>query len=289
MRSVRPMNDAQVKAWKPAVAGVREVLHARFHQHAYPMHTHDSWTLLLIDQGLVRYDLDHHEHGAPQSSLTLLPPDVPHDGRSAQPGGFRKRVLYLDRDLLGTDRIGSAVDHPQLLDPVLRLRVQTLHDVLLQRTEDLEADSRMALIRERLCAHLGRADDGPAIDRRDPGTATRFRELLDARVRPGVSLAQAAQLLHRHPTHLVRAFSREYGMPPHLYLTGRRVDAARKHLLAGMPAAEAAVQAGFYDQSHLNRHFSRMLGISPARYARTGQPRSDQPAQPERPRPARPA
>jgi AraC-like DNA-binding protein len=92
-------------------------------------------------------------------------------------------------------------------------------------------------------------------------------ELLDARVQPGLSLDQAATLLHSHPTHLVRAFSREYGLPPHLYLTGRRVELARRHLLAGLPPAEAAVQAGFYDQSHLTRHFRRMLGTTPTRYA----------------------
>jgi transcriptional regulator GlxA family with amidase domain len=56
-------------------------------------------------------------------------------------------------------------------------------------------------------------------------------------------------------------------MPPHLYLTGRRVDMARRMLLAGMRPADVATAAGFYDQPHLTRHFRRMLGTSPARYA----------------------
>jgi AraC-like DNA-binding protein len=259
--------EAQIAAWQPSLTGVREVLHARFVEHAYPMHTHDSWTLLIIDSGLVQYDLDHHRHGAMTSLVTLLPPDVPHDGRSIRPEGFRKRVLYLDRGLLGDDLIGPAVDNPGLADPLLRLRVHQLHNVLTQRTEDLEAQSRLWLIRDRLQEHL-RADPGPAAHRHRPELARRLRELLDARVEPGITLEQAAGLLHSHPTHLVRAFGREYGMPPHLYLTGRRVELARRHLLAGRPPAEAAVLAGFYDQSHLARHFRRMLGISPTRYAR---------------------
>ena len=97
--------------------------------------------------------------------------------------------------------------------------------------------------------------------------AVQLRELLDARVQPGISLDEAAGLLDRRPTHLVRAFSREFGLPPHLYLTGRRVELARRHLLAGLPPAEVAVLAGFYDQSHLTRQFRRMLGVSPGRYA----------------------
>jgi len=80
-----------------------------------------------------------------------------------------------------------------------------------------------------------------------------------------------------HPTHVVRAFTRRHGLPPHRYLTGRRIDRARRLLLAGMPAAEVASAVGFADQSHLTRHFRRMLATSPgayARSARTAMPRS---------------
>jgi len=267
------VRDARITAWRPPIAGLREVLHADFPSHAYPMHTHDSWTLLIVDEGVVRYDLDRHEHGALTSLVTLLPPNVPHDGRSVRPEGFRKRVLYLDPGLLGTvDRTGAAVDNPGLTDPMLRLRIHQLHEALAWKTEDLEAQSRLLLIVERLNEHLRRGQHGPtvgaSVSPRSPGVAGRLRELLDARVQPGISLTEAARLLHSHPTHLVRAFSREYGLPPHLYLTGRRVDLARRHLLAGVPAAEVAVRAGFYDQSHLTRHFRRMLGVSPTRYAR---------------------
>ncbi len=86
----------------------------------------------------------------------------------------------------------------------------------------------------------------------------------------GLSLRAAALRLHSHHAHLVRAFSREFDMAPHQYLTGRRVDLARRLLLDGMRAPDAATAAGFYDQSHLSRHFKRVVGTSPGRYARSG-------------------
>jgi hypothetical protein len=63
-----------IRAWRPPVAGVAEVLHAHFPEHAYPSHTHDTWTVLLVDAGTVRYGLDRHEHGALGDRVTLLPP-----------------------------------------------------------------------------------------------------------------------------------------------------------------------------------------------------------------------
>jgi AraC-like DNA-binding protein len=48
---------------------------------------------------------------------------------------------------------------------------------------------------------------------------------------------------------------------------GRRIDRARKLLLAGCPPAEAAIAAGFFDQAHLTRHFRRHTATTPARFA----------------------
>ncbi|MFJ5777740.1 AraC family transcriptional regulator [Streptomyces sp. NPDC093094] len=262
----------EVSAWRPRVPGVVEVFHARFTEHAYPMHVHDVWTLLIVDEGAVRYELDRREHGTARDTVTLLPPQVPHNGSPATAHGFRKRVLYLDLPRLDESLVGPAVDGPDLVDPLLRRRVAQLHTALADGGDALEAESRLTLIGERLRTRLRprTAGDAPA---EDPGrtaeVARRLRELLDARLPGGVGLEEAARLVHAHPAHLVRAFTAAFGIAPHQYVTARRVDRARRLLLAGLPPAEVAPAAGFYDQSHLTRHFRRVTGTTPGRYARS--------------------
>ncbi|NGO43311.1 helix-turn-helix transcriptional regulator [Streptomyces ureilyticus] len=260
----------EVSAWRPRVPGVVEVFHAHFTEYAYPMHVHDAWTLLIVDDGAVRYDLDRHEHGTPHDTVTLLPPHVPHNGSPATPHGFRKRVLYLDATQLDESFIGPAVDGPDLADPVLRTRVGQLHSALRHPGDELEAASRLALIGERLRGHLRPRLTGPTGERPSPdhGVAHTLRELLDARLVPGIALDEAARLVHAHPAHLVRAFSAAFGIAPHQYLMSRRVDRARRLLLGGHPPSEVATATGFYDQSHLTRHFKRLVGVTPGRYAR---------------------
>lgn len=259
----------EISAWRPPVPGVVEVFHAHFVEHAYPMHVHDAWTLLIVDDGAVRYDLDHHERGTPHDTVSLLPPQVPHNGSPATAHGFRKRVLYLDMTQLDESFIGPAVDGPDLADPLLRRRIGQLHAALAHRGDELEAESRLALISGRLRAHLspGLPADPAAGDR---GVARDLRDLLDERLREGTTLDEAASVLHAHPAHLVRAFSAAFGIAPHQYVTSRRVDLARRLLLDGRPPAEVATAVGFYDQSHFTRHFRRILGTTPGRYARTG-------------------
>ncbi|MCI0386811.1 AraC family transcriptional regulator [Streptomyces sp. CNQ085] len=267
------VDHSQIRAWRPPVAGIDEVFHAHITDHVYPMHTHEMWTLLIVDNGMVRYDLERHEHGALDQTVTLLPPNVPHNGRSVTPDGFRKRVVYLDASQLEDSLIGLAVDSPVLDDPLLRRRIHQLHLTLEDQGDELEAESMLALVSERLRDHLHRRVEDRA-QVQDSGIAHRLRELLDERFVQGISLQEASETLHVHPAHLVRVFSRELGMGPHQYLIGRRVDLARRLLLRGMAPRLAAAAAGFYDQSHFNRHFKRFLGISPGRYARSGAART---------------
>ncbi|MDO0927098.1 AraC family transcriptional regulator [Streptomyces sp. TG1A-8] len=255
----------EVTAWRPRVPGVTEVFHARFTEYAYPMHVHDAWTLLIVDDGAVRYDLDRHEHGTPHDTVSLLPPHVPHNGSPATPDGFRKRVLYLDASQLGNDLIGAAVDGPDLRDPVLRRRVGQLHAALARPGDELEAESRLTLVGERLRAHLG--DRAGGRRRPDPALARSLRELLDEHVTGAPTLTDAARLLHAHPAHLVRAFSGAYGIAPHQYLVSRRIGRARRLLLDGLRPGEVAAATGFYDQAHLTRHFKKLVGVTPGRYA----------------------
>jgi len=260
------VTGVDLRAWAPAVPGIAEVFHARFTDHAYPVHAHDTWTLLVVDQGVIRYDLHRSEHGALRAGVTLLPPHVAHTGRSATAHGFRKRVLYLDTSLLDPALTGAAVATPSFPDPLLRARIDQLHHALDGPGAELEAESRLALIGDRIRLHL--SAERPAPGPSPHGLAGDLRDLLDARLTSGLTLASASEILHAHPAHLVRSFTATFGLPPHRYLTGRRIEAARRRLLDGEPIAEVAAAVGFHDQAHLTRHFTRLVGTTPRRFTR---------------------
>jgi len=247
------------------VPGIVEVFHARFTDHVYPPHAHDTWTLMVVDDGVISYDLHRHEHSAPTGTVLLLPPHVAHTGRAAHPGGFRKRVLYLDEDVVDPALIGRAVDAPAPADELLRTRVDQLHRALAEPGGALEAESRLVLIGERIHQTFGRPPAGGPTR-----LADELRDLLDSRLTDGITLREAGERLHADPAHLVRSFGKEFGLPPHRYLVGRRVEAARRRLLDGEPIADVATGVGFHDQAHLHRHFTRLVGTTPRRFARMG-------------------
>jgi len=61
-------------------------------------------------------------------------------------------------------------------------------------------------------------------------------------------------------------FRRQVGQAPHRYICTARVRRAQDLLDAGMPTASVASETGFYDQSHLSRHFKTVCGMTPGQY-----------------------
>ena len=80
------------------------------------------------------------------------------------------------------------------------------------------------------------------------------------------SLAELAALSGVSRFQLLRGFFREVGATPHAYLVQLRLGLVRRHLAQGLPPADAALLAGFADQSHMTRAFVRQFGITPGRY-----------------------
>jgi len=78
-----------------------------------------------------------------------------------------------------------------------------------------------------------------------------------------VTLAEASAQLEASPTQLARAFTAAFGITPHAYVIGRRLDAARTRILDGQPLADVAADVGFYDQAHLTRRFKQFLRVTP--------------------------
>jgi AraC-like DNA-binding protein len=267
-----PPGVVSLRAWKPAVPGVREVLHARFGAHAYPLHTHDTWTLLIVDAGAIRYDLGRREGAARPSMVSILPPHVVHDGRPGARDGYIKRVVYLELDVIGEELIGPAADRPILPDPGLCRRVEALHDALACADDALEAEIRLNAVADRVRRVLGdKATDPPATS--DRRLAERLRQDLDEHVFERFTMAAAAQTIGADPTHLARSFVDAFGIAPHAYVMGRRIDAARERILDGQRLADVAADVGFFDQAHLTRRFTAFLGVTPGRYRRQATPR----------------
>jgi len=131
----------------------------------------------------------------------------------------------------------------------------------------LERESRLLLAFTHLIAR--HADSRPIVASFLPHeelAVRRVKSLLHDRYNERVTLAELASSAGFSPFHLLRLFHASVGMPPHAYLTQLRVSHAKDLLARGAAVAEVASLVGFTDQSHLTRHFKRIVGVPPGAY-----------------------
>ena len=97
-----------------------------------------------------------------------------------------------------------------------------------------------------------------------------------------IYLEDLAALAGLSVCRFVTVFRRQVGLTPHRYICHRRIGYAKRLLRDGVPMAQAASEAGFFDQSHFSRHFKNICGMTPGRYLREmgGLPRREADAWP---------
>ena len=215
-----------------------------------------------------------HEHGSAHVVAVLA-------------GGFVEREPSGWRDVNpGTIRVSGPARHDCDFGPQgARCLVVEVEDDALERlpaSRFLPEDGWLVRVARRLDAAVSSADPARGfavpglaaellaqVTRRLEGRAgppppwlARVRELLhdSAGVVPVAELAREAGV---HRVHLARTFREHHGVPVTGYARQLRLEAARRHVARGLPLAQAALRAGFADQSHLTRAMRASWGVTP--------------------------
>jgi AraC-like DNA-binding protein len=98
-----------------------------------------------------------------------------------------------------------------------------------------------------------------------PALKNRICEFIESHIGEKISLDTLSAMAGLSLHHFARAFQQSVGMPPHRYLLRRRLEQVEQMLRdTQLPLSHIAIAAGFSDQSHLNRHFRRLTGMSPS-------------------------
>jgi AraC-like DNA-binding protein len=234
---------------------------------AFEPHKHDTYAIGITTAGVQTFRYRGTRRVALPGQLHVLHPDEIHDGAAGTDAGFGYRILYiapeLVRDALGGAALPFVADPVQSRTPPTQLAASILADID-EPISDLARVAIAAMIADTLCALGGRPDRHPiTIDVRAVELA---RDYLAAHAGEQTPASTLERVTGNDRFTLARHFRQAFGTSPDRYRTMRRLALVRSAIETGVPLAQAAVRAGFADQSHMTRQFKRAYGLTPARW-----------------------
>jgi AraC-like DNA-binding protein len=257
----------QVEQHRSTVPGIEAM--TLVSNHHFPRHSHDQFGFGVMAFGAQRSWSGVGHVNASAGDVIMANPGEMHDGIPLDGKARGWRMIYLDPDLVAREVEEEIAGQAEIVRPVARDRVLSGHFARLFRCLTASQSERLAreenLLRSLIYILRKHGMARPSSSGPSPCIARALRRL-DSAPDKSVSLGELAALSGVSRFQLLRGFAREIGITPHAYLVQRRVRLARQLLADGQTPAQAAVQAGFADQSHMTRAFVRQLGITPSRY-----------------------
>jgi AraC-like DNA-binding protein len=273
-RSLQETAQESAKFWRDPALDNLEMLRAIYVTHSFSRHTHEGYAIGVIEQGIEEFTYRGATHQAPAGSIVVIHPGEVHTGHAANPEGWAYRMLYPDVSLMqkAAEFAGRLPEVPYFPNPVihapqLAMQMRQLHRAIECSPSALERESRFLWLFAQLVA--SHAEVRPCLTPLgdEVQLVRRVQDYLKTHYMHSVTLEQLAQLVQLKPLRLLRLFRKHVGLPPHVYLVQTRVMNAKALLRSGVPLVQVAVDTGFADQSHLNRHFKRLVGVTPKQYA----------------------
>lgn len=261
----------ETRFWMPPDMPGVSCLTASFTDQHFPPHAHDALVVAVTEEGGSRYTSRGRSDEATVAQLLVFNPTEPHAGHMRGSQRWRYRAWYFSSRAL--DDLARDTGRPRVPgfttnaigDPHLIAAFASAHRTLEH------GDATAA--RERLVEACGRLFSAWGHDGVPPAGAAGHRPAVDralARIREhfrdGISLRDLADEAGVSPFQLIRQFRHHTGMPPHAHLVRVRLHQAIARLRAGVPLADAAADAGFFDQPAMTRAFRRAYGITPGQY-----------------------
>lgn len=241
--------------------GGADILDSRVRRFSFAPHWHDDYVFAAYYGGQKDLRCGPDQHVTQAGEVLIIAPGTVHSASVRGHQGWHYKAIYLDEGrLCRATGVPAAVLARQIRDHAL-IRRNGMAGTLAQAL-DAGGTAELAISEWLLAALTGLPCADPARISPPAGLRLVHERIMDDPAAP-IRMADLTGLAGVSPAHLSRAFRASFGLSPFQMITAARLDRARRAIAAGARLADAAADAGFADQSHMNRWFRRTYGATP--------------------------
>lgn len=237
----------------------------------FPNHFHEYYVIGVIEDGERVLSCKDQEYTITKGDVLLFNPGDDHacvqcDGGTLDYRGFnitKEVMLDLAEEVTGRREL-PGFSHNVLPDGEIACYLRSLHESVMKGSDGSGKEEDLLFLLSLLIQRYGQPFESCIPEcREEIEKACAFMEQHYAE---RIYLDQICRFAGSSRSTLLRAFARSKGVTPYRYLENIRIGKAKKLLEQGVSPAQAALQTGFYDQSHFTDQFKRFIGLPPGIY-----------------------
>ncbi|MTI61914.1 MAG: AraC family transcriptional regulator [Firmicutes bacterium] len=258
-----------------ALSGV-SLLEAEMYDFSYKTHTHKEFAIAVTRRGIQSFKCNKSFYKVSKNGIITFNPQDVHNGYSELESGLEYQMLYVSQETinkLAEEVCGNKFSYFDFANTVqydyeLSSKLLSLFRAINEERNNCEIQSKFYDSISTLMLKYGLFSKKPISIKEDNSLIKRACKYIDNNVNKAISLDDIAREVNLSPYYFSRLFKKTTGLSPHNYLNQRRVEMVKKKIKTNKDASlsEIAVTAGFSDQSHMNRRFKEIYGITPGKY-----------------------
>lgn len=237
----------------------------------FPNHFHEYYVIGVIEGGERHLSCKNHEYNLSKGDIVLFHPGDNHacspiNGSILDYRGVnipKETMLDLAEEVTGIRKL-PGFSKNVILNEDVALCLLPLHEMIMEDSKEFEKEEHLLLLISLLMTQYGQPFEHCVLECREE--IERACGFMDENYSKRIYLDQICQCANLSKSTLVRAFIQSKGVTPYSYLENIRIGKAKKLLEQGVLPIEAALQTGFFDQSHFTNYFIRYIGLTPGTY-----------------------
>ena len=234
----------------------------------YGKHIHPSYEVILTIEGSGVFTVNNTEYPFCEGSIHVVPPNTAHIKSSKD--GFKDIYFHSDDTIFNSicsqkkDIICIEDDSEHSLTSLIKM-------MLYKFNSSNKNDSILTLMYELFIKLLA---ERCGAEKADPISETVSRYLMLNFNEPELSLSKVLEDTGYNKDYVRRRFIAAYGVTPGEYLTGLRIENAKKLLRqrkeTGDSIADIGAMCGYYDGHYFSKIFKKHVGVEPREYGEGG-------------------
>lgn len=252
-----------------------ECRYSRNSNSEFKPHLHRNFSLGAIECGEVVFHASGEEYLLRPGMLAIIKPEVIHFCNTTSKSARSFYMLHLDPEWV--QNLLQSIWQSETFPPIATSHLnnidlfkkycEAMHRIMSNDIYLIEKEHILTeIVGEILHAAQAAKKEDTTTTNKLSLDIKKAKRLLTDNLGEDITLNQIAFALKTNPYTLIRKFKNATGTTPHAFRMNCRIEQARILLQRGNDIADTAYECGFFDQSHLHRHFKAMTTVTPQNY-----------------------